>query len=122
MDRVDAAADAKKSSGPYMAKGGFKHLRNIQASHYEGRKPLMGHGPNRYCYQLVALKERVNTDKMGKGAKDGKGAAIGENVFGWGQSIDVHERKWEGLEDEVLAQRRQDLDGCDIFVSSRDQG
>ena len=50
MYRVDAAADAKKSSGSYMAKGGFKHLKNIQASYHELRKPLMGHGPNRDCY------------------------------------------------------------------------
>ncbi len=95
MDPVDAAADAKKTGGPYLAKGGFKYLKNIQGSHYGGPKPLMGHGPHRYYYQLVALKEPVDTDKMGKLTKDGLGAAIVGNVIGWGQWIGAYERKWE---------------------------
>ncbi|KAL6715296.1 hypothetical protein ACLMJK_007561 [Lecanora helva] len=95
MDPVDAAADAKKSNGPYRARGGFKYLKNIQGSHYGGPKPVMGHGPHRYYYQLVALKAPVDTDKMGKITKDALGTAIVGNVVGWGRWIGVFERKWE---------------------------
>ena len=95
MNPVDAAGDAKRSVGPYITEGGFKYLKNIQGNHYRGPKPVRGHGPHRYYYQLVALKEAVNTDKMGKVTKDGLGAAILGNVIGWGQWIGVYERKWE---------------------------
>lgn len=56
----------------------------------------MGHGPHRYFYQLVALKEAVDVEKLGgKVTKDGLGAAIVGKVAGWGQWIGVYERKWE---------------------------
>ena len=95
MNPVDVAADAKKTNGPYMAKGGFKYLKNILGSHYVGPKPVLGHGLHRYYYQLVALKEPVNTDKMGKVTKDSLSAAIVGNVIEWGLWIGVFERKWE---------------------------
>lgn len=87
---------AAKDSNALTVKGGFKYLKNIQGGHYGGPKPLMGHGPHRYFYQLVALKEAVDVEKLGgKVTKDGLGAAIVGKVAGWGQWIGVYERKWE---------------------------
>ncbi len=95
MDPVQKDGDGKDSN-VMMVKGGFKYVRNIQGSHYGGPKPLMGHGPHRYFYQLVALKEPVNIDKLGgKVTKDGLGACIVGNVISWGQWVGVYERKWE---------------------------
>ena len=85
-----------KDSNALMTKGGFKYVKNIQGSHYGGPKPLMGHGPHRYFYQLVALREPVDLKKLnGKITKDGLGAVIVGNVLGWGEWVGVYERKWE---------------------------
>ena len=70
-------------------------MKNIQGAHYGGPKPVIGHGVHRYFYQLVALREPVDTGKMAKVTKDGLGRAIVGNVLGWGQWIGTYERKWE---------------------------
>ena len=76
-------------------KAGFKYVKNIQGVHFGG--PLMGHGPHRYFYQLVTLKEPVDVGKLGGGmvTKDGLGANIVGKVVGWGEWVGVYERKWQ---------------------------
>ena len=95
MNPVQDIGDGKDSN-IIMVKGGFKCIKNIQGTHYGGPKPLMGHGPHRYFYQLIALKEPVNIEKLGgKITKTGLGTAIVGNVIAWGQWVGVYERKWE---------------------------
>lgn len=95
VDPVSKDGTAKDGNA-LTVKGGFKYLRNIQGSHYTGPKPLMGHGSHRYFYQLVALKEAVDVEKLGgKVTKDRLGAAIVGKVADWGQWTGVYERKWE---------------------------
>ena len=95
MDPAEKDGTAKDNDA-LMVKGGFKYVKNIQGSHYGGPKPLMGHGPHRYFYQLIALREPVDITKLGgKVTKDGLGAAIVGKVIGWGEWVGVYERKWE---------------------------
>lgn len=94
VDNDDSNKEGGKSAVG-VTKGGFKYVRNIQGSHYGGPKPVMGHGVHRYYYQLVALREPVDTGKMGKVTKDGLGRAIVGKVIRWGQWIGTYERKWE---------------------------
>ena len=78
----------------FMVKGGFRCLKNYKKSHYEGPRPLLGHGPHRYFYQLVALREPVDLGKLKpKVTKNGLGAAIVGNVIGWAEWVGVYERK-----------------------------
>lgn len=96
MDLIEGEDRHVKGSNALMVKAGFRCIKNVQGSHYGGPKPLLGHGPHRYFYQLVALKEPVDQKELGpKVTKDGLGAAIVGNVIGWGEWIGVYERRWE---------------------------
>ncbi|KAL8832097.1 MAG: hypothetical protein Q9191_000476 [Dirinaria sp. TL-2023a] len=96
MDLMEGEDGQVKGSNALVVKAGFRCIKNIQGSHYTGPKPLLNHGPHRYFYQLVALKEPVDLEKLGpKVTKDGLGAAIVGKVIGWGEWVGVYERKWE---------------------------
>ena len=41
-------------------KGGFKLGQNHRGTVYGRPKPVLGHGPHRYFYQVIALSERVD--------------------------------------------------------------
>ena len=77
-------------------RGGFKFVKNLMGKHYVGPKPLLGHGPHRYFYELVALREPVDVDGLGgKVTKDRLASAIVGKVVGWGVWVGAFERKWE---------------------------
>lgn len=77
----------------YKAKG-MKLGLNLRRTVYNGPRPLRGHGPHRYFYQVVALGEKL------KGLKE-EGASLAEisaalqtdQVLGWGEWVGTCERK-----------------------------
>ena len=85
--------DGKGEASP---KGGFRFVKNMRGKHYVGPKPLLGHGPHRYFYQLIALNEPLDLATLGeKVTKDQLAAAIMGKVVGWGNWVGSFERKWE---------------------------
>ena len=96
IDLVEGEHREAKNGNGLMVKGGFRYLKNIWGNHYEGPRPILGHGPHRYFYQLVALKEPLELEKLGPQlTKSGLAAATVNNVVGWGEWVGVYERKWE---------------------------
>ena len=76
--------------------GGFKYGKNVRGTIYSGPRPLLNHGPHDYYYQVVALKEALDTAKMSAPpTKSELAAAISGKVAGWGAWIGKFERKWE---------------------------
>ncbi|KAL1626727.1 hypothetical protein SLS56_006720 [Neofusicoccum ribis] len=77
-------------------KGGFRWVPNIRNKHYVGPRPLVGHGPHRYFYQIVALSEPLDVDVLGpKVTKQKIAQAIEGKVVGWGSWVGVYERHWK---------------------------
>lgn len=77
-------------------RGGFRYTSNMRGVAYVGPKPVLGHGPHRYFYQLVALKEPLDLGRWG-GAAPSKAQLAREiegKVVGWGVWVGVFERKW----------------------------
>jgi len=76
-------------------KGGFKFTKNFRGVAYAGAKPVLGHAPHRYFYQLVALKEPLELGELGFVPSEAQLAtAIEGNVLGWGVWVGVFGRKW----------------------------
>ncbi|KAL6717292.1 hypothetical protein ACLMJK_005207 [Lecanora helva] len=85
-------AEAKGGS----VKGGFRFTKNIRGVAYVGARPVLGHGPHRYFYQLVALKEPLDLTAFGGAPSKAQVAkAIEGKVAGWGAWVGVFERKWQ---------------------------
>ena len=80
-------------------KGGFRLGRNIRGTIYGGPRPVLGHGPHRYFYELVALGEGLGLEgeegKRKVGVKELGERCVGK-VVGWGQWVGVFENTWEG--------------------------
>jgi phosphatidylethanolamine-binding protein (PEBP) family uncharacterized protein len=88
--------DFEEAAEPYALKGGFKHGKNRRGNVYIPPRPLLGHGPHRYFFTLIALNERVDSSKLSTlpTAEEMAGAIEGK-VVGWGEWIGVYERKWQ---------------------------
>ena len=56
---------------------------------YQGPRPVPGHGPHRYIFQLIALKARLEFDAPPKLAA--VVAALDGNVLAWGQLVGLFE-------------------------------
>lgn len=77
-------------------RGGFRWVPNLRGKKYSGPRPLLGHGPHRYFYQLIALDQPLEIKVLGpKATKTKIAEAIEGKVVGWGSWVGVCERKWE---------------------------
>jgi phosphatidylethanolamine-binding protein (PEBP) family uncharacterized protein len=75
--------------------GGFYYGANAGWNHYAGPRGLLGHGPHRYVYQLVALNEKLNVSKLrGKVTKSAVEKAIVGTVGGYGVWVGTWEKVW----------------------------
>ena len=76
-------------------KGGFKFGQNRRGTVYGGPRPVIGHGPHRYFYQVIALSEKVNQKAFAaaKPTREELAQAIEGKVLAWGMWIGVFERK-----------------------------
>lgn len=83
------------TSEPKWLKGGFRLGRNHRGSVYIGPRPPVGHGPHRYFFQVVALKEKVKTAEMSPVAtKEELMQQINGKIIGWGVWVGIFEHKW----------------------------
>jgi phosphatidylethanolamine-binding protein (PEBP) family uncharacterized protein len=83
----------KKPEGTQL-QGGFKRAANLRGAVYGGPRALKGHGPHRYYFMVIALKEKLDTSKLSPVAKKAELAKeIEGKVLGWGEWIGVSERK-----------------------------
>jgi len=90
---VDESAAEKKLKGP------LKLGRNRRGTVYTGPRPILGHGPHRYFYELVALKEPVDEKRLSAvPTKDELAVEILGKVIGWGVWVGVYENKKVGFE------------------------
>ncbi|KAI0010338.1 PEBP-like protein [Xylariaceae sp. FL0662B] len=78
-----------------LLKGGFHCGQTRWGGPYIPPRPLMNHGPHRYFFEVVALKEPLDPDLLSAAAsrKQIADAIIGK-VLGWGMWVGVAERKW----------------------------
>lgn len=85
----------KEGGETYTLKGGFKYGQNRRGTVYIPPRGLLGHGPHRYFYQLVALKEPVDVSRLRDPAatKEEIVELIDGKVVAWGLWIGVWERK-----------------------------
>lgn len=91
-----SADDFVEGQGPYMLKGGFRYGKNRRNIPYIPARPLIGHGPHRYFFTVVALSQPIDTTNFSKlPTIDEVSKAIEGNVIGWGEWMGVYERKWE---------------------------
>ena len=76
-------------------KGGFKFGQNRRGTVYGGPRPVIGHGPHRYFYQVIALSEKVDQKGFAaaKPTREELAQAIEGKVLAWGMWIGVFERK-----------------------------
>ncbi|KAJ6028695.1 hypothetical protein N7540_004271 [Penicillium herquei] len=76
-------------------KSGFRYGKNRRGTVYIPCKPLLGHGPHRYFYTIVALGEPIDITKLSEFPTIQEVASeIEGKVIGWGQWIGVYEREW----------------------------
>ncbi|KUJ12281.1 PEBP-like protein [Mollisia scopiformis] len=87
--------DIEKGEEGGRLRGGFKYAKNMRGNVYMPPRPLRGHGPHRYFYEVVALSESVGVEGKGLSAvakKDELLRGVEGKVLGWGQWVGVAER------------------------------
>ncbi|KAJ5115228.1 hypothetical protein NUU61_000987 [Penicillium alfredii] len=85
-----------ESGGPHALHGGWKYGQNRKGTVYIPPRPLLGHGPHRYFFTLVALTQPLDVSKMSPlPTAEEVLQGIEGNVAGWGQWIGVYERVWK---------------------------
>ena len=93
---VDAEAVQTKLKGP------LKLGKNRRGTVYTGARPLLGHGPHRYFFELIALKEEVNEKGLSAvPTKEELAKAINGKVVGWGLWVGIYENEKEGFKSLV---------------------
>ena len=96
VTRITADDVTLKDKKDMVLNGPFKASKSIRGTHYGGPKPPLGHGPHRYFYQLVALKEPLDKTKLSAmPTKKELADAIVDKMVGWGNWIGVYEKGWE---------------------------
>ncbi len=72
---------------------GFWYGQNRKGSIYMGPKPVIGHGPHRYFFQVIGLGEKLDRKSLTEEVtKEELGHRIEGKVIGWGTWIGVYER------------------------------
>ncbi|KIW30511.1 uncharacterized protein PV07_06252 [Cladophialophora immunda] len=96
----DFAVDSSKPASPdepeakWLA-GGFRLGKNLRGTLYSGPRPPVGHGEHRYFFQVVALKDSLDTKKMKPVAtRDDVLREMQGKICGWGEWIGIFEQKW----------------------------
>ncbi|KAI0816291.1 PEBP-like protein [Xylaria sp. FL0064] len=79
-----------------LMKGGFHYSMSRNGMPYIPPRPLMNHGPHRYFFIVVALKEKLDSGLLtAKTTREQIADAIEGNVLGWGMWVGTAERRWE---------------------------
>ncbi|KAJ5606203.1 PEBP-like protein [Penicillium lagena] len=79
--------------GAFTLSGGFKYGLNRRQTVYIAPRGLLGHGPHRYFYQLVALGEEIDRSKLSAlASKEEIIRQIEGKVISWGVWQGIWER------------------------------
>ncbi|KAF2452364.1 phosphatidylethanolamine-binding protein [Lineolata rhizophorae] len=80
---------------PFALRGGFWYGKTLRSVPYVPPRPLLGHGPHRYFYELIALSEPLGLrpDPNNPVTRDMLAEAIKGKVSAWGEWIGSYERK-----------------------------
>lgn len=80
--------------GDFELKGGFRYGLNRRKIVYIPPRGLLGHGPHRCFYEIVALSEKIDTTKLsGTGAtREELVKQLEGKVIAWGEWMGVWER------------------------------
>jgi phosphatidylethanolamine-binding protein (PEBP) family uncharacterized protein len=77
-------------------RSGFRYGKNRRSSVYIPPRPPVGHGPHRYFFELVALKEPLDPTGLSPlPTNEELSKAVKGKVAGWGLWIGIFENKWE---------------------------
>ncbi|EXJ96111.1 hypothetical protein A1O1_01237 [Capronia coronata CBS 617.96] len=88
-------SQGKGAGGEKWLKGGFRLGKNLRGTLYTGPRPVLGHGEHRYFFEVVALKEKINTAEMSPLATKGEVMQqIRGKIIGWGVWVGRYENKW----------------------------
>ncbi|KAL4894439.1 phosphatidylethanolamine-binding protein [Aspergillus ambiguus] len=89
----DFAVEASRQA-PYALAGGFRYGQNLGTTPYLPPSPPLGHGPHRYHFQLVALGNPLDPQRLGRVARlENVTRESQGKVVGWGEWVGVYERK-----------------------------
>jgi len=94
---LESSKPASDSEAPEAQRltGGFRLGKNFRGTLYSGPRPPVGHGEHRYFFQVVALKEHLDTKKMKPVAtRDEVLKEMEGKICGWGEWIGIYENKW----------------------------
>ncbi|OTB20488.1 hypothetical protein K445DRAFT_343751 [Daldinia sp. EC12] len=79
-----------------LLKGGFHYSRSRNGSVYIPPRPLLNHGPHRYFFEVIALKEQLDPSLLtATTTREQIAGAIVGKVLGWGMWVGIAERKWK---------------------------
>ena len=74
--------------------GGFRFGRNRMKSIWGGPKPVLGHGPHRYMFQVVGLRSTLDVNSLSQlPTKTELERAVQGKVVAWGLWVGTFERK-----------------------------
>ncbi|QGA13004.1 hypothetical protein EYB26_000649 [Talaromyces marneffei] len=81
-------------SDDFTLKGGFKYGLNRRKTIYLPPRGLLGHGPHRYFYEIVALSEPIDTEKLSMtgATREELVKQLEGKVIAWGEWMGVWER------------------------------
>ncbi|KAI1661954.1 PEBP-like protein [Daldinia decipiens] len=78
-----------------LLKGGFHYGRSRNGSVYIAPRPLLNHGPHRYFFEVIALKEPLDPSLLtATTTREQINKAIIGNILGWGMWVGIAERRW----------------------------
>ena len=77
-----------------MLYGGFRFGRNRMKSVWGGPRPVLGHGPHRYMFQVVGLRSTLDVNSLSQiPTKTELERAVEGKVVAWGLWVGTFERK-----------------------------
>ena len=75
--------------------GGFRYGANRKKTVWGGPKPVLGHGPHRYFFQVVALNSKLQDPGESLSKEHLQGGGLDGKVLAWGEWVGTFERKLE---------------------------
>ncbi|KAI1105941.1 PEBP-like protein [Jackrogersella minutella] len=92
---VEAADFEVEDPSKARLKGGFHYGRSRDGRVYIPPRPLMNHGPHRYFFEVIALKEPLHHSLLDAATtREQVADAIQGKILAWGMWVGVAERKW----------------------------
>ena len=98
VNGVDGSSFERKahSSERRLLAGDFIYGQNRKVTVYTGPRPVLGHGPHRYFFQVIGLGEKLSQSQLSAAAtKEELAREIEGKLVGWVSWIGVYEKRLE---------------------------